>query len=343
MTTTKEDTKNPNPFVLIAPCEVELVDDQNVRSDLPEIEELAADIKERGLLEPPVVRNGGSDPKKPYKLVIGRRRFAALEALGLSKKPIYMKVIAKEKPLDRLAMNFAENAKRTNVSFFDQSELIEKLVKGTYAVDEDEKAVPVSKDDICQRLQISSNTFSRLRKIYANVIGDVAKKAAHVKAPYGLLTSVALVAGDGETPEEKLEDRQKKQIKMLDSWVNHKKQLEAQGRTRGERSDRGSKKGKKGKKAAEEPRALVNPNKTVTPAQINKEGEKVAPRRSMADYQSLIAVKLEGEKDKLVAARLSGMLDTFRFLHNEIKKLPGITKADWKLLDPNDDGDEADE
>jgi len=53
----------------------------NIRSDLPEIHELALSIKERGLLQSPQLRASG-DAEYPYELFAGRRRFEAIQILG---------------------------------------------------------------------------------------------------------------------------------------------------------------------------------------------------------------------------------------------------------------------
>ncbi|MEA2245745.1 MAG: ParB family transcriptional regulator, chromosome partitioning protein [Solirubrobacteraceae bacterium] len=47
---------------------------------LPDIHELAVSIKETGLLHPPLVRATG-DEERPYELLAGRRRFAAMQLL----------------------------------------------------------------------------------------------------------------------------------------------------------------------------------------------------------------------------------------------------------------------
>ncbi len=47
---------------------------------LPDVHDLAVSIKETGLLHPPLVR-ATDDPDKPYELLAGRRRFAAMQLL----------------------------------------------------------------------------------------------------------------------------------------------------------------------------------------------------------------------------------------------------------------------
>lgn len=55
-------------------------------------EELAADVKERGILEPIIVRVSGEDEEGAlYQIVAGERRYRAALAVGLSKVPVIVK------------------------------------------------------------------------------------------------------------------------------------------------------------------------------------------------------------------------------------------------------------
>lgn len=55
-------------------------------------EELAADIKERGILEPIIVRPDGTDDEGPlYQIVAGERRYRAALSAGLGRVPVIVK------------------------------------------------------------------------------------------------------------------------------------------------------------------------------------------------------------------------------------------------------------
>ncbi len=78
---------------------------------LPDVHELAVSIKESGLLHPPLVRETG-DGDRPYELLAGRRRFAAMQLLdqaeGRTGRWRFTLVDGVSKR-EALTMQFAEN------------------------------------------------------------------------------------------------------------------------------------------------------------------------------------------------------------------------------------------
>jgi ParB family chromosome partitioning protein len=89
---------------------------QQIRTEFNEVElkELAADIKERGILQPLIVR-GGSEGK--YQIIAGERRYRAAKLAGLKRVPVVLKEMADKEA--RMAQ-LIENIQRTNLS--DQDE-----------------------------------------------------------------------------------------------------------------------------------------------------------------------------------------------------------------------------
>jgi ParB/RepB/Spo0J family partition protein len=77
---------------------------------LPDLHELAVSIKETGLLHPPLVRATGEDDK-PYELLAGRRRFAALQLLDAAEgeREWRFTLVADISRREALTMQFAEN------------------------------------------------------------------------------------------------------------------------------------------------------------------------------------------------------------------------------------------
>jgi ParB/RepB/Spo0J family partition protein len=78
---------------------------------LPEVHELAVSIKETGLLHPPLVRATGDD-ERPYELLAGRRRFAAMQLLDAADGPREdwrFTLIDGVSTREALTMQFAEN------------------------------------------------------------------------------------------------------------------------------------------------------------------------------------------------------------------------------------------
>ncbi|MTD44811.1 ParB/RepB/Spo0J family partition protein [Conexibacter sp. W3-3-2] len=78
---------------------------------LPDIHDLAVSIKESGLLHPPLVRATGDDDK-PYELLAGRRRFAAMQLLDQAegvREDWRFTVVTDISRREALTMQFAEN------------------------------------------------------------------------------------------------------------------------------------------------------------------------------------------------------------------------------------------
>ena len=78
---------------------------------LEELHELAVSIRETGLLHPPLVRATGEEAK-PYELLAGQRRFAAMQLVdeaGDSPQQWRFTLIADISRREALTMQFAEN------------------------------------------------------------------------------------------------------------------------------------------------------------------------------------------------------------------------------------------
>jgi ParB/RepB/Spo0J family partition protein len=78
---------------------------------LPDVHDLAVSIKETGLLHPPLVR-ATDDPDKPYELLAGRRRFAAMQLLDAAegaRGDWRFTLVQDISRREALTMQFAEN------------------------------------------------------------------------------------------------------------------------------------------------------------------------------------------------------------------------------------------
>jgi ParB/RepB/Spo0J family partition protein len=305
-------------------------EDANYRSDLPKIKEIAASFQERGQLTPLIVTNGGTKDK-PYTLVAGYRRAAAWEMNGWESRDI-MVVVRQYKKGDavgRLADNWTENEERETTSPFDQAELLHRLVTGTYPVAEDETAEPVDKDTICTRFNISKAELTKKLRMFHNIDADVARLAKKAEAPLRLLYGLSNIEGSGKTKDEQEEDRAKRQLDTLNSYIEQQAALAEAGRKRNVRSDAG--KGKKSARGGDEDHvAPIKPTK-----RIDDKG------RSTADYLIVLNAKVENAA-KEERLRLEGMIDACRFYAGELKRFPGLTAEDFKILDVEEEEEEED-
>jgi ParB family chromosome partitioning protein len=120
----------------------ELIDNNpfQPRQDYDEesLEELKASIKEKGILQPILVR-----PKADrFEVVAGERRLRAARALGLLTVPVVVKDISDG---ETLLLALIENIQRQDLNVIDEAKAFEKLVK-EFQLSSDQIATAVGKD-----------------------------------------------------------------------------------------------------------------------------------------------------------------------------------------------------
>jgi ParB family chromosome partitioning protein len=141
---------------------------QQARSALGNIEELKASIKEKGVLEPILVR-----PRKGrYEIIAGERRFHASKSIGLNEIPcIEMNVDDSE----AMEISLIENLQRKDLDVFEEadglmaladtygynhSDIAEKIGKARSTITEiiNLSKIPQNIREMCQKAKITSRT-----------------------------------------------------------------------------------------------------------------------------------------------------------------------------------------
>lgn len=102
------------------------------------IDELAASIKEQGILQPIIVKKSGDG----YELVCGERRTRAAQKCGLDKIPAIVKDLAEEKLLE---WALVENIQREDLNPIEEAQAYVRLLEER-GLSQDELARKVSKD-----------------------------------------------------------------------------------------------------------------------------------------------------------------------------------------------------
>jgi len=88
-----------------------------------DIGELAASIKETGILQPVVVRAAGGDA---YEIVMGERRWRAAKAAGLKTIPAIVREITDK---DALVMALVENIQRKDLNAIEKARAFKRLIE----------------------------------------------------------------------------------------------------------------------------------------------------------------------------------------------------------------------
>lgn len=90
-----------------------------------ELEELAASIRQHGVIQPPVVRIlPGSPPE--YQLIAGERRFRAAQRVGLAEIPV---LVQQSDVTDSAQMALAENVQRVDLNPLELAQALKRLAE----------------------------------------------------------------------------------------------------------------------------------------------------------------------------------------------------------------------
>ena len=110
---------------------------QQARSELGNLQELMASIKEKGILEPILVRKKGNR----FEIIAGERRCIAAKNIGLEKVPCIEMNVS-----DNEAMELAliENMQRKNLDVFEEADGL-KALSETYGYNHDQIAKKIGK------------------------------------------------------------------------------------------------------------------------------------------------------------------------------------------------------
>lgn len=118
-------TKANNEAKILPVEQIEINREQPRRSiDQAKLAELAEDIKQRGILQPPIVRpvKGADGPR--YQLVVGERRFRAAQIAGLTEIPV---IVREYDDQEAGAVSLVENLLRDDLDIEDEALYFRKL------------------------------------------------------------------------------------------------------------------------------------------------------------------------------------------------------------------------
>ncbi|GIW29527.1 MAG: chromosome partitioning protein ParB [Meiothermus sp.] len=134
------------------------------------LEELAASIKEKGLLQPLLVRPKGD----MYELVAGERRFKASQIAGLREVPVVIKDIGEREALE---IALIENLQREDLNPMEEAEGYKRLVEMGMTQEEVAKAVGKARVTVTNALRLLQLTPEIKKALEENKIS-----AGHARA-----------------------------------------------------------------------------------------------------------------------------------------------------------------
>jgi ParB family chromosome partitioning protein len=106
--------------------------------DESKLQELAQSIKEKGILEPLIVRR----VDQGYELVVGERRWRAAQKAGLKEVPVLVKELGE---LDALEISLIENLQREDLNPIEEAEAFKRLTE-EFHIGQGELSTRIGKD-----------------------------------------------------------------------------------------------------------------------------------------------------------------------------------------------------
>lgn len=94
-------------------------DPRQPRSTMGDLSELAQSIRDKGILEPILVRPGGEDPRSKLVIISGERRYRAAMEAGLVEIPVIEMDVTEEEALE---IALVENLQRKDLTPFEEAE-----------------------------------------------------------------------------------------------------------------------------------------------------------------------------------------------------------------------------
>ena len=93
--------------------------------DVSKHEELVSSIKEKGIVQPLIVRPLSGAGEQKYELIAGERRYRALKELGQTKAPV---IIRHVKDKEALELSLVENIQRQELNAIEEAHAYERLI-----------------------------------------------------------------------------------------------------------------------------------------------------------------------------------------------------------------------
>ena len=177
--------------------------------DETNLDELANSIKERGILQPIIVRKS-NDEKSKYEIIAGERRWLAAQRAGLHEVPV---VITEADDLKSLEFAIVENVQRHDLNALEEAQGYRRLID-EFAYDREKvsKFIGKSRSHIANTLRLLTLPDTIIKLIENQMLS-----AGHAKILVGL-ENASFIAN--KIVEKKLSVRQAE--KLVNTFKNYK-------------------------------------------------------------------------------------------------------------------------
>jgi len=142
-----------------------------------ELEELAASIREKGLVQPLIVRPAGDDPEN-YEIVAGERRWRGAQKAGLHTLPVIVRELSDQEVLE---LAIIENVQRSDLNAIDEARGYSELVSRFGYTQEDlSQVIGKSRSHLANTLRLL-----KLPEGVQKLLEDMTLTAGHARALIG--------------------------------------------------------------------------------------------------------------------------------------------------------------
>ncbi len=183
--------------------------------DSESLEELTSSIKERGIIQPIIVRKSESQKNK-YEIIAGERRWIAAQNAGLHEVPV---VVTEADDLKSLEFAIVENVQRHDLNAIEEAQGYQKLIsKFSYDQDKVSKFIGKSRSHVSNCLRLLS-----LPEEVIKLIENYKLSQGHAKVLVGLENALFLAK---KIIEKKLSVRQAESLVKIFKSKKPRKNLQ---------------------------------------------------------------------------------------------------------------------
>jgi len=180
--------------------------------DEANLEDLTKSIKERGIIQPIIVRHSPEDKKK-FEIIAGERRWIAAQKVGLTEVPV---VITEADDLKSLEFAIVENVQRHDLNPLEEAKGYKRLIdEFKYDQDKVSKFIGKSRSYISNCLRLLSLPTTIIKMIEERLI-----TSGHAKILVGLQNAEFIA---NKVIEKKLSVRQTESLVKIFKKNNNKK------------------------------------------------------------------------------------------------------------------------
>ena len=178
--------------------------------DKDSLQDLTNSIKERGIIQPIIVRKSNDDNSK-YEIIAGERRWIAAQNAGLHEVPI---VITEASDLKSLEFSIIENVQRNDLNPIEEAESYQRLIKDfSYDQEKVSKFIGKSRSHITNYLRLLTLPHEVLKLIIDKEI-----TTGHAKILVGLENAIFVAK---KIIEKKLSVRQAENLAKIFKIKKH--------------------------------------------------------------------------------------------------------------------------